>query len=90
MSVTVARHIGVRDEYAPKFGRQCLTLWSGVFLSDFEGTATELPGHDGFMISTEYHGDVRVSCPSPRTDKNYLQVDEALEAAVRELLAAGR
>lgn len=76
----------VRDEYAPKFGRQRLTLWSGGFASTFEGWATELPNHDGYMVELDYfRGKVRVECESPRTDENWLRVDAALEAAAQSL-----
>lgn len=76
----------VRDEYTPTFGRQNLTLWSGPFASNYEGSARELPNHDGFMVSL-FRGQVRVTCPSPRDDDNWMQVDEAINAA---LAAAGK
>lgn len=79
-------HFSVRDEYAPRFGRQRLTLWSGAFASTFEGWAWELPGHNGFMVSLDYfRGSVKVECESPRTDANYVAVDEALSAAANTL-----
>ena len=72
----------IRDEYAPKFGRQHLTLWSGPFCEQFEGCATELPRHDGFMV-TLYNGDrIRVACESPRDDDNFHRVDAAIRAAI--------
>jgi hypothetical protein len=74
--------VWVRDEYAPRFGRQTLTLWSGPFASTFEGHALELPRHDGYMISLLYRDSVRVACESPRTDENYQRVDAAIAAAV--------
>ena len=76
-------HYAIRDEYAPTFGRQRLTLWSGDFASTFEGWATELPGHDGFMVQIEYGDKIRVTCESPRTDGNYMRVDDAINAALR-------
>lgn len=85
------RRMGVRDEYTPKFGRQVLTLWSGWFYSDFEGTAVELPNHDGFMLTVDHFTwahKVRVSCESPRTDENYERVDAAIETAYAEAEAA--
>jgi hypothetical protein len=85
--VTV-RHIGVRDEYAPTFGRQRLTLWSGAWSSDFEGWATELPRHDGYMVTLDHFlssEKVRVTCESPRTDDNYEQVDAAIAEAVERI-----
>lgn len=93
MTIT-QRRIGVRDEYAPKFGRQTLTLWSGAFSSGYEGSAIELPGHNGYMVSV-YRGlgetqRVRVECPSPRTDQNYEQVDDAIQAAYDSMDGYGR
>jgi hypothetical protein len=76
--------IGVRDEYAPKFGRQVLTLWSGSFYSTYEAEAVELPKHDGYMLHIEYGPKVRVTCASPRTNENYESVDAALVAAFEE------
>lgn len=76
--------IGVRDEYAPMFGRQNLTLWSGSFYSVFEGEARELPNHNGFMVSIEYGPTIRVECPAPRTDENFEQVDAAIRDAIEQ------
>lgn len=78
---TATRRVQVRDEYAPKFGRQVLTLWSGTFASDFDGTAVELPNRDGYMVNFPPH-KMRVPCESPRTDENYERVDAAIQAAV--------
>jgi hypothetical protein len=76
--------VSVRDD-GERFGRQELTLWSGAFASDYEGYALELPRHDGYMVTVgEYNPrTVRVSCESPRTDDNYLEVDEAINAALK-------
>lgn len=76
--------IRVRDEYAPRFGRQRLTLWSGAFASYFEGWAIELPKHDGYMVTIGNH-KIRVSCESPRTDENYARVDDAIRGASESL-----
>jgi hypothetical protein len=79
----MARHIGVRDEYEPRFGRQVLTLWEGPFCSVYDGYAVELPKHDGFMVTLDPNGEkVRVACPAPRTGENFEEVDRAIEAAV--------
>lgn len=81
--------VSVRDEYAPRFGRQVLTLWSGAFASDYEGRAWELPAHDGFMVDLDYfRGRIRVECEAPRDDANWMRVDDAIAAAVRAHLAA--
>ena len=79
----------VRDEYAPKFGRQRLTLWSGAFASSFAGWAVELPGHDGFMVELDYsRGKKRVTCEAPRDDDNWQRVDKAINEAAKEIEAA--
>jgi hypothetical protein len=86
----MSTRFGVRDEYAPRFGRQVLTVWSGGFMSDYEGQAHELPRHDGFMVTLDHFTwseSVRVSCESPRTDENYARVDAAISVAVAEHLA---
>lgn len=80
--------VSVRDEYAPRFGRQVLTVWSGAFASEFIGTATELPHHDGYMVRLPYVDEsVRVICESPRTDDNYQAVDSAIVIALTERAA---
>lgn len=73
--------ISVRDEYAPRFGRQTLTLWSGAYASDFEGDAMELPRHDGFMLTIGGR-KIRVTCDAPRTEDNFAQVDAAINATL--------
>jgi hypothetical protein len=73
--------IHVRDEYAPMFGRQRLTLWSGAFASDYRGHATELPNGGGFMVTIGTR-KLRVKCASPRTDLNYAAVDAAIQLAI--------
>lgn len=78
------RHIGVRDEYAPTFGRQNLTLWSPPFASVYEGSAHELPGHNGFMVQMQYGPKFKVECESPRDDANWMRVDDAIVAGVKE------
>jgi hypothetical protein len=74
--------IGIRDEYAPKFGRQTLTLWEGGFMSSFVGWAHELPKHNGFMVTLANGQKIRVDCPAPRNDANFQQVDESIRSAV--------
>lgn len=82
--------LGIRDEYAPKFGRQVLTLWEGAFASQFVGWARELPRGGGFMVAVEYGPRVRVECESPRTSDNYERVDAAIAATVTPALDAWR
>jgi hypothetical protein len=74
--------IQVRDEYAPQFGRQLLTLWSGSFADCYLGSALELPQRNGYMV-TMGGRKLRILCESPRTDENYQSVDAALAAVGR-------
>lgn len=74
--------IGVRDEYAPTFGRQNLTLWQGPFMSEYAGSARELPRRDGFMVTLYSGRTIRVPCPAPRTDVNFEEVDAAVTEAI--------
>lgn len=82
MSNLKADMYSIRDEYAPKFGRQVLTLWEGGFAACYVGQAVELPKHNGYMITPEYGTPVRVECESPRTDTNWMAVDSAISAAL--------
>lgn len=79
---------GVRDEYAPLFGRERLTVWGGDWASELVGSLWELPNRDGYMFTPYYRSSgprVRITCATPRTDDNYLAVD----AAILSALAAG-
>lgn len=71
----------IRDEHRPVHGRQCLTLWSGAFASDYEGAAVELSKHGGFCVTVDSE-KLRVECESPRTEANYIAVDAAINAAI--------
>jgi hypothetical protein len=62
-------------DYTSTHKRERLVIWSGAFASVREGEAYTLPKGDGYMVTLEYGGKVRVSCPTPRTDANYLEVD---------------
>ena len=69
-------------EYTSTHQRERLLVWSPPFFSVFEGEALSLPNGAGYMVTT-YNGDkVRVACPSPRTDANYQEVDDAIGAAL--------
>lgn len=72
-------------EYSAEHKRQKLDIWEGPFFSSWTGTAYSLPNGAGFMVTTYNDGaKVRVSCPSPRTADNYLEVDAALSEALNE------
>lgn len=71
-------------EYNSTHKRERLQLWEGDWFSSHAGVAFSLPKGDGYMITT-YNGDkVRVSCPTPRNDANYLKVDEAINKALND------
>lgn len=72
----------VRDEEELEFGRQTLTLWSGAFASTYEGHAVALPRNDGFMVHLDYRDSIRVTCPAPRSESNYQEVDAAINTAL--------
>ena len=74
--------VHIRNEYSPLFGRERLTLWSGPFCSQFEGSAIELPGHNGYMVEADGRR-CRVECESPRTEENFRRVDEAINEALQ-------
>jgi hypothetical protein len=60
-----------------------LTIWSGSFMSLYEGEAISLPNGAGYMVYVYQSGSkVRVSCPCPRDDTNYLKVDNAISEAL--------
>lgn len=81
-TTTPTRYVGVTD-LPPRFGRERLRLWTGAFMSDPVGVAEELPKRDGYMVTVGQYGwvKVRVTCPSPRTNNNYREVDAAIAAA---------
>lgn len=77
-------HYGIIEDYDynQTHKRHRLSLWSGPFASIREGEAYSLPKGNGYMVALEYGGKVRVACPSPRTDENYSEVDEAINKAL--------
>jgi hypothetical protein len=84
-------HLGViKDyDYSATHKRERLTLWTGPFASVLEGEAYSLPNGDGYMITVDPGGEkVRVACPTPRDDANYVAIDEALRVALNEHYAA--
>lgn len=73
-------------DYSAEHVRQKIDVWTGPWFH--EHVATGLSLADGFMLTT-YNGDkVRVSCPSPRDDENYTQVDAAIADAMKQYEAA--
>ena len=76
---------GVATDYEWTGKRDRLTVWSGSFMGTFEAEGIELPKSDGYMLTTYNDGGkVRVSCPAPRDDRNFREVDDAINAALNE------
>ena len=74
-------------EYALDHKRGRLTVWSGPFMSVLEAEAYSLPKGDGYMLHT-YNGDkVRVTCPVPRDESNYQEVDKLIDDAMKAYYA---
>ena len=68
--------------------RDYLTVWSGSFMGVWEAEAVSLPKGDGYMLTT-YNGDkLRVTCPTPRNDETYQEIDAAIGAALNAHHAA--
>lgn len=79
----MTRYGVIRDyDYSETHKRERLTIWSGSFMSDREGEAYTLPKGDGYMIRLEYGDKVRVTCPTPRNDATYNEVDAAINKAL--------
>lgn len=74
-------------DYTAEHKRQRLEVWSGPWFHTFEGEAFSLPA-GGFMVTTHDGERVRVSCPSPRDESNYLEVDAAISDALNAHEAA--
>lgn len=69
-------------EYTVTHKRERITVWSGSFASTFEADGFSLPSGKGYTLTTYNDDKVRVTCPSPRTDENYRDVDAAVSAAL--------
>lgn len=75
---------GVATDYARNAGRKrdYIQVWSGSFMSDWEANGVSLPNNDGYMLKLFGGGKLRVSCPAPRNEQNYQEVDEAINVAM--------
>jgi len=76
--------ITVDHDYNLTHKRKRLMLWSGSFMSTYEGEGFSLPKGDGYMIDLGYGDKVRVECPVERTDVNYQEQDKAINEAVNK------
>lgn len=82
---------GIATDYEWTGKRDRLIVWSGSFMSTFEAEGIELPKGDGYMLTTYNDGDkVRVTCPTPRNEHNYLEVDAAINSAMNDYEAKRR
>lgn len=77
-------------DYNQTHKRHRMSIWSGSFASVREGEAFSLPNNDGYMVTLEHGGKVRVECPAPRTDENYIEVDAAINAALNDYFTKQR
>jgi len=73
---------GVAAAYRKMFGREVIEVWTGPFMLTWEAEGVALPKGDGYMLKTYAGHKVRVTCPSPRTDDNYEEVDRAINDAL--------
>lgn len=71
-------------EYNATHKRKRIMLWSGAFMSIYEGEAFSLPNGNGFMVNLGYGDKVRVECPVERTDENYEEQDKAINDALNK------
>lgn len=89
MSALTARYGVTTDyDYSAEHKRQRLEVWSGPWFHTWEGEAYSIPGGGGFMVTTHSGDKVRVVCPSPRDEANYLEVDAAISDALNAHEAA--
>ena len=71
-------------DYNADHKRHKIDVWSGPWSDVYEATGLSLPKGDGYMLTT-YNGDkVRVTCPVIRTEDNYQEQDDAINAAMNE------
>jgi hypothetical protein len=73
-------------DYGVTHKRSRLTVWEGSFMSQYLGEGYSLPGEDGYMLTLHNGKRIRVTCPTPRNGQNYLQVDKAINTALRKAL----
>ena len=80
--MTIRYGIATDYDYSAEHKRQRLVVWTGPFYSSYEGEAYSLPNNDGFMVTTYNEHKIRVTCPAPRDQDNYQQVDDAINLAL--------
>lgn len=79
---------GVIDRPSETGTGDWLTVWSGSFMSSFEGQGIARPGAKQITITLDWVGKAIVKLPEgvtfPRTEKNY----EVIDAAINEQINA--
>lgn len=83
MTTTIYGVMTMYDDSA-EAGYSIITVWSGPFASTFEARGIELDTRkgEGYLLTTYNDDTFFAACPSPRTDENYQQVDEAISRAL--------
>lgn len=76
---------GVATDYDRNDGRKrdYLRVWSGPWFSVWEADGVSLPKRNGYMLTTYNGARIRVTCPAPRTDATYQEIDAAISEALR-------
>ena len=80
----MSKHYSIATDYAYNrtHKRHRVTIWSGAFCSDFEGSGDSLPKRDGYSVTMIDGRRLRVTCPCPRTEENFREVDRAIIRAL--------
>lgn len=75
-------------EYNATHKRISFTIWSGPFMSVWEASGYATPGAKQVTVTTYAPDRVVVKLPEgvtfPRTDENYRQIDDAINASLNE------
>ncbi len=84
MTCTLPVRFGIiKDyDYSATHKRERLTIWAGMFDSEYIGEAYSMPKRDGYRIFLEYGDTVNVYCPHGRDDDNYQEIDKAINDAL--------
>lgn len=80
----MAKFYGVATNYErnARSKRDHVTVWTGPFMSEWVADGVSRRNGGGYMLTAWDGATVRVSCPTPRTDDNYLAVDAAISDAL--------
>lgn len=80
----MSKHYAIATDYDYNrtHKRHRVTIWSGAYCSDFEGQGDSLPNRDGYSLTMNDGRKLRVACPCPRTQDNFVEVDLAITLAL--------